>query len=471
MSDPFKLAGERVADKFRVERFVAEGGYGAVYRAIHESLDRPVALKVLKVPPDLSDSAREAFMANFALEAKTIARLEHPAIVRVIDYGTSPMPGGKLAPWTALEWLDGEPLEARLEARRGEPMAPDEVLALLKPAFDALALAHDEGIAHRDIKPANMMLVKGKRETSLRMLDFGIAKLMDRDDSAAASSGMTSTRGAPAGYSPQYAAPEQVTGSRTGPWTDVHALALVVVECLVGRTAYAHGDLTELYADILGEPRPSPARLGFDVGAWEPVLARALALRPAERFANAAALYEALAAACPQSQKAAPRPALRAPNAALGGTLASPLVAPITGPTATFAASPAVAASPASPATPDRRWVVSGLAAVALLALGGVVWRGRAAAPEGTSTTAAAAPTAPAPSSPRGGGPDPAQAPPQAPVAAPPVAPAPVAAAVDAGAEALPSAPSPASPERPSRSSRRRRTTRPAGGNDPILVE
>src|SRR4029079_13513941 len=117
--DRFGLAGTTLGGRYRVERVVAEGGFAVVYRAQQIALDRPVALKVLKTPPGLGDAARVRFESRFATEARTIAKLQHPYIVDVYDYGVSPMPSGESAPWMALEWLDGETLESELDRRRG----------------------------------------------------------------------------------------------------------------------------------------------------------------------------------------------------------------------------------------------------------------------------------------------------------------------------------------------------------------
>ena len=160
--------------KFRVDGLVAEGGFGVVYFAAQTMLERAVALKVLKTPPEFGPEARQTFMEGFAREAKTIARISHPNIVQVIDFGIAAMPSGEQAAWMALEWLQGITLRDSLMARRGRGgRSAQECLALLRPTLEALAYAHDEGIAHRDLKPANMMLVETRRGTVLKLLDFG----------------------------------------------------------------------------------------------------------------------------------------------------------------------------------------------------------------------------------------------------------------------------------------------------------
>ena len=132
LDDPSRLVGTSILDKYHIHTVIAEGGFGVVYRATHLTLDKTVAVKVLKVPEHIGDAARQAFLARFAQEARTIAALEHPAIVRVIDFGSSLMPDGVEAPWMVLEWLEGTTLAEELDARRGRGgRSPAEVLALL----------------------------------------------------------------------------------------------------------------------------------------------------------------------------------------------------------------------------------------------------------------------------------------------------------------------------------------------------
>lgn len=103
--DPFRLSGTTLDGRFHVAREIAEGGFGVVYYAIQIALDRPVALKVLKSLTGMNDTARDHFHEKFAAEARTIARIRHPNIVDVYDFGISRMPSGELAPWMALEWI------------------------------------------------------------------------------------------------------------------------------------------------------------------------------------------------------------------------------------------------------------------------------------------------------------------------------------------------------------------------------
>jgi Protein kinase domain len=295
--DKFGLTGSTLADRYQVDRQVGEGGYAVVYHARQMSLDRPVALKILKTPPGLDDSARSKFRGRFAAEAKTIAQLKHPSVVDVYDYGVSRMASGELAPWMALEWLEGETLEANLERRRGAGGRPGAAaVALVRPVVEALAHAHRQGVIHRDIKPANLMLVATDAGPVLRMLDFGIAKVI-----GAGQLGDTGRSGSssPPGFSPDYAAPEQISYSRTGPWTDVHALGLLLTELLTDEPPFPDGEEAQIFEQVMSPTRPTPRARGKDVGRLEKVIARAVALSPSRRWKTAGDLLRALDAVEP----------------------------------------------------------------------------------------------------------------------------------------------------------------------------
>ena len=301
-ADRFGLSGTTLAGRYRVERQVAEGGFAVVYRAVQIALDRPIALKVLKTPPGLTDAARARFEHRFATEARTIGKLQHPYIVDVHDYGVSPMPLGDPAPWMALEWLEGETLEHELDRRRGAGgRNVAETVALLRPVIEAVAYAHKRGVVHRDIKPANIMIVDTDTGPMLRMLDFGIAKIMEGDPFGDTRPG----RGSGAsGFSPDYAAPEQITYSRTGPWTDVHALGLLLTELLTDEPPFSAARDEQLFEQIMSVRRPTPNSRGANAGGLEKVVARALALSPGQRWKDAGQL---LAAVDARAGGAAPR--------------------------------------------------------------------------------------------------------------------------------------------------------------------
>src|SRR5262245_56953077 len=251
VQDPFLLEGAIFDQKYRVERVVAEGGFGVVYRGHHVSLDVPIAIKVLKpARADGSGTRAHEHVENFAREAQTVARLVHPSIVRVLDYGIwraeTAMTESVSLPFMVLEWLAGQTLKADLACRRGcGGRTPAETLALMRPVFEAVRYAHDTRVAHRDLKPSNIMLSPGPGGTAIKVLDFGIAKIMD--DEPPPDTGETRTGGSSHVFSRSYAAPEQLAGARTGPWTDIHALGLLLTELLTDEPPYGTSDPTELY--------------------------------------------------------------------------------------------------------------------------------------------------------------------------------------------------------------------------------
>jgi serine/threonine protein kinase len=305
--DAFALGGMIFDGRFRIEERIAEGGFAVVYRACQVALDRRVALKILKPRRGHDETARAEFRETFAAEARTIARLRHPHIVDVYDFSVSALPSGELAAWMALEWLEGETLATHLARRRAEGQrgrAPLEALAFVRPVLQALAHAHKHAIVHRDIKPANIMVTQTAHGPSLRVLDFGIAKIM-ADDRAPAT-GHTRTESVPA-FSPSYAAPEQVAFSRTGPWTDVHGLGLILTELLTDEAPFsdAHPDL-HVFEQVMLKERPTPASKGRDVGILEPVIAKAMALSPKDRWKDAGELLAALDDAAAGKQMASP---------------------------------------------------------------------------------------------------------------------------------------------------------------------
>jgi eukaryotic-like serine/threonine-protein kinase len=288
-TDVFAIVGRTLHERVRVDRVVAEGGFGVVYAGEHLSLGVPVAVKVLKsddgelVPP-------RAFVEQFVREARTIARVRHPNIVQVLDVATIDVAGGSV-PYMVLEWCDGETLDRWLDRRDDRAMTPREAWSLLRPVADAIATAHDAGVAHRDIKPSNVMVVTTKKSAVAKVLDFGIAKLMDGES---AGSGITATQSTIRAYSPLYAAPEQVAGTRTGPWTDVHALALLFVELVLGTTAYRSDSRQWLLQEIMSSVRPTVVHRGLSLGTMDAVIERALAFVPEQRYANAGELVAAM---------------------------------------------------------------------------------------------------------------------------------------------------------------------------------
>jgi hypothetical protein len=229
-SDPI-AAGSLLAGRFEVERLANTGGMGDVFRARDRNTGLPVALKFVRHPDP-------THLSRFEREARTLAQLQHPAIVRYITHGSEP------SVFLAMEWLEGEDLSHRLA--RG-PISIQETLLLAKHVTDALAAAHANGIVHRDIKPSNIFLCNGKIDTP-KVVDFGVAQVSQGTRAITGTGQLIGTLG--------YMAPEQaINGKTVTPAVDVYSLGCVLFECITGTTAFA-GELQQLLSRMLNGDAP-----------------------------------------------------------------------------------------------------------------------------------------------------------------------------------------------------------------------
>jgi serine/threonine protein kinase len=299
---------------FRVERAVGEGGFSIVYKGTHVGLSEPIAIKCLKLPAALGSAIVDSFVKRFRDESRLQYKLSQGNlhVVRSIASGTTIAPAtSALVPYTVLEWLDGRSLAVEFTDRRerdlrGRPL--DEVVRLLDTAVDAVAYAHAQGVVHRDLNPGNLFLARTPAGVRLKVLDFGVAKVMS--DSVMA---MPSARtvGNLRMFAPAYGAPEQFDDrvGGIGPWTDVYALALVTLEALLDRTVSEGQHVGEFAMRALDRAnRPTPRRLGLSVGdEVEDVFVRALAVDPRERFRDAGELWGMLKHAMQVDARAATR--------------------------------------------------------------------------------------------------------------------------------------------------------------------
>jgi len=301
--DPLGIVGTLVADKYRIEKLVGEGGFAVVYRAMHSIWNKPVAIKFFNGLSSAPIDQRAEFQQAFIQEGALLTELSSKtaAIVQARDVGTYTSPDGQWMPYMVLEWLEGFALDELLEREKRAGLPPwtiAEVHQLLAQVAAALDVAHGKGVAHRDIKPPNLFVLgAGDHDpaASVKVLDFGVAKMMSDNTqlkAALAKTGMGLTS-----FTPQYGAPEQFSRSygATGPWTDVFALALVAVEMLTGNIALDGDDLVQLgFASGNPARRPTPRTLGVPVtDAVEAVFEKALAVKPDDRFARAADFWAA----------------------------------------------------------------------------------------------------------------------------------------------------------------------------------
>ncbi|KGN31649.1 serine/threonine protein kinase [Knoellia sinensis KCTC 19936] len=261
--------GLLLTDRYRLEELIAEGGMGQVWRATDETLQRPVAVKVLR--PD--SGGDESFVERFRVEAVNSAALQHPNIVTVHDFGE-----GDESAFLVMELIEGQPLSAVI-GERG-PLPADEVTEILHQAASALQAAHDAGVVHRDVKPANIVV---DADGYARLTDFGISKAM-------AGSGLTQT-GEMLGTA-HYLSPEQVQGRPATPASDIYSLAVVGFEMISGARPFVGESMVATALAHVGQPAPQlpetvPEPLRTTVLAG-------LAKLPEQRPADAAAFAEAL---------------------------------------------------------------------------------------------------------------------------------------------------------------------------------
>jgi serine/threonine-protein kinase len=270
---------------YRIVSPIGRGGMAEVYKGYQPSLDRYVALKILS--PHLAADA--AFLERFQREATTVARLRHPNIVQVFDFGTS----GSLT-FMVMEYVAGASLKERLRGLpAGERVPCPEILAIARCVAAALDHAHAHGLVHRDVKPANILL----RETSFAttqasgepyavLTDFGVAKMLEGVQVTAA--GVTLG-------TPDYMSPEQAQGQETSPASDIYALGVVVFELLAGRLPFTSDTPVGVLFKHMTEAPP-----GLDALApalpqeIDRVMHKALAKQPRQRFRTAGEFADAL---------------------------------------------------------------------------------------------------------------------------------------------------------------------------------
>jgi eukaryotic-like serine/threonine-protein kinase len=310
--DPFDWVGATLDGKYQVDAVVGRGGFGVVYRAHHLGFNEKVAVKCLRIPQTMLGAARDEFEQNFLAEGRLLHQLSKATagIVQALDVGAVVSPNKTWTPFIVLEWLDGQTLETNFSERRKSGLGGrtlKEAVDMLDSAARALALAHEQGIAHRDIKPANLFLAEVGGRRTLKVLDFGIAKVVSESESF--SKAFEETGASLQAFTARYGAPEQFSrryGS-TGPWSDVFSLTLVLIEAVVGHSALDGTDAAQLFIAAADTTRrPTLRAHGVDPGdAIEAVLSVALSVDPKERYPNAGAFWDALQAAVALSGAAA----------------------------------------------------------------------------------------------------------------------------------------------------------------------
>jgi hypothetical protein len=271
--------GESV-DDWIVVRTIGGGGFGAVYEARHRTTGQRIALKLLHAHLVASPE----MVARFHREATAIDRVRHPNIVELVALGVS---AGR--PYLCMELLDGEDLAAIV--RRTGPMSGLQALAILEPVCSALAAAHELGVVHRDVKASNVMVCRGAegRRDRVVLLDFGIAKLSDALADLTASHQSLGT--------PSCMAPEQVHGRTVDARSDVYGLGTLAFYLLAGHMPFEDASLTMTQYLHLHARRPRVSVSATVPTRVDDVVARAMAIQPAERFSDPLSLLAALRSA------------------------------------------------------------------------------------------------------------------------------------------------------------------------------
>jgi putative two-component system response regulator len=256
---------------YRIMERIGRGGMATVYRAYHPGLDRYVAIKVL--PEFFADDP--SYRERFQLEARSVARLKHPSILEVFDFGYEDGTA-----YIVMELIDGGTLADRL----GAPMDLREVIHLLEPIASALDHAHANGVLHRDLKPTNILLEKDGTPV---LADFGLALIAGCARRLTSSGTVMGT--------PEYMSPEQAADEPIGPQSDLYSLAVVAYEMLTGRVPFAADTPAAVLLSHVTKAMPATRELRGELSAHvEQVLRRGLSKIPEDRYTSAAEFVAAL---------------------------------------------------------------------------------------------------------------------------------------------------------------------------------
>ncbi|MBB6124232.1 protein kinase domain-containing protein [Sphingobium subterraneum] len=271
----------RQVGRYRIDETIGEGAMAHVFLGHDPSIDRPVAIKILK--PEFRGDPH--IVQRFLAESRAAGMLSHPHIVTIFDVGEA-----NGIPYIAMEHLKGRPLEDVLA--EGGRMSPANMLALAIQITDALAFAHDRGVIHRDVKPSNILVCD--QDSTAKLLDFGIARMDGRD----AAQGERDSRATQAGQvmgTPRYMSPEQAMGMEVDARSDLFSLGSVLYEMLTGKPAFAATGLATLALQIT-QQQPLPVRTHVPdcSNGTQFILTKLLAKKPSERFASATQLKSAL---------------------------------------------------------------------------------------------------------------------------------------------------------------------------------
>ncbi len=345
------LVGASIDGRYQVTERIGAGGMAVVYGATQLNVDRPVAIKVL----GSGSAADDEVVQRFQNEARVIARLRHPNVLKLHDVGT--LEDGRL--YIVTELLHGAPLDRLVHDRA---LTPQQVVRLMQPVAEALAEAHNAGVIHRDLKPANLYLERAGDVELIKVLDFGIAKLGGQVR-VTASGSIFGT--------PRYMSPEQAEARELDGRSDIYSLGVVLFECFCGRAPFEGDSPAKLLIQHVSELPPPLAELSPQPlpPALEALVEEMLAKDRADRPPTMLAVRDRLRAIDDELRRNGMPTPPRALTPSEGSTPVPLLEAPETTVDARWGA-PAPARSPARRRLP---WVPMGVAAAGFLALIGVI--------------------------------------------------------------------------------------------------
>lgn len=273
-TDSTELVGTVIADRYRLDARIGTGGMGKVYRATQLNLKRTVAVKLVHA----QSLAEPAIVARFEREALAVARLKHPRIITIFDFGVAPDVGM----YIVMEYLAGRPLGDELAEL--SPMAPATAIRLTRQVCSALQAAHGAGIVHRDLKPDNIFLETTAEGPMAKVLDFGVAKLRSGLEADASSL----TGGNAVIGTPRYMSPEQIESLQVDGRSDIYSLGCVLYEMLTGVPPFPASKLSALLTQHLVKTARPPSELVAGVpSTLDAIVLRALAKLPADRYQSA----------------------------------------------------------------------------------------------------------------------------------------------------------------------------------------
>jgi serine/threonine-protein kinase len=287
------LVGTEIAGRFLVEELIGQGGMGKVYKARHLALEKTVCLKTLK-PALLEDPT---LVGRFEREAKAASRLNHPNVIAVLDFGRI---GDEGTLYIAMEFVQGRDL--RLVLRDEWPLGEDRLVHIMSQVLGALGEAHTHNVVHRDLKPENIMIEQRRDSPDfVKVLDFGIAKIMDSDMPGL-------TRSDVVCGTPQYMAPEQATGSALDARCDLYAVGVILYQLTTGHLPFDGQNSMEVLTKHVNEMPVPPRQKQPDApisAAMEKLILHALEKEPSAR-PQTAEEFRRLLLAIPQKAQSEP---------------------------------------------------------------------------------------------------------------------------------------------------------------------